>query len=64
VTSKQVNTIEEAAALPVGQDRPRLAMLTRGDATELQSRVHSMNPADFELLDEVRRFYERGGPTC
>jgi hypothetical protein len=46
-------------SLPIG-GRP-LRPLTRASANDLRSRLAAMNPDDHALLDEARRFYERGG---
>lgn len=41
--------------------RAPLRPLTRTDANAFRVRVAGMSPADLELADAMRRFYERGG---
>lgn len=43
------------------QRRAPLRPITRANANALRSAVTEMSPNDYELLDEMRRFYERGG---
>jgi hypothetical protein len=50
-------------ALRVDLERLPLRRITRADANAFQAKLAAMNPDDLALLDEVRRFYERGGPA-